>query len=1023
LDPVRSGGIEAKLRALDQTGMNWTKPNPEMATARTPDFLDEKGLREQVPWMERARGFASNPRTDCSSDMINVNGRAFKLDGYVRTLEFGAAYDALTGSWLALKLRQRAGETLSDGLLDLHEAALRFAEVIRRAGSGTYLVDDGPRLSKVPLVVPASWRAGRAAAAGAGENGTSAVQPEEKPKTLESLQMERSMVVDEARALEDVMIKATLLVDAASHDAPGPPNLDQSFLDALKKRLPAARAAVLDNFITARGLIPDFGDFLGALASDVGAKLTTANDLCKQIRVFEQDEVEKLPSARTPTSKTRPSIRALGWGDLIVVREELVGYEAHEVSHIENTLAGESTEHELEQRHTVQNLVETETTTEKTSEHDLQTTDRFEIQAEASKSIASDFSVQAGVNTSGKYGLTQVDTSVAANLSRSTNEATRSATQTAQEVISKAVERTQTTVRELRRTVTTDSIRELAKHAIDNTTKGVGSSPQPRSGIYLWVEKIQRLQLYQYGKRLLIEFEIPEPGLSLIEAAQPVKPDAPKPLPLAVGPNDIDEANYLCLTELYQARDVAPPPPLLIQIGYSLATEVNEGASDPTAEATEAKLVAVPPGYQPISGRYATTGRGRTDEAIDYFHAHLSVGGQVILDSAVELARGEAAEGYPSYQGRFLLEAPTVTDDHGIPIAVRISGADDNASTMNVYIKCLRSPAVLDAWRLDTYQHLVQAHDELEANYREALTQARFGAQTAQAFGGHPSEVNRAIEREELKKWAIKLMRTCPYSYDAVIQEQGFQEIDPVVADEQAPVVRFFEQCFEWEQMSYILEPYFWGRRASWALRQNISVPDDPQHQAFLRAGSARVIVPVTPDHEQFVLHYLGSEPALPEWDPILVKNWNPKDPHPPKQRILPTAMDLASTSPAAVTDRTFPNLWLELLEAYKPDVLRGSGRLDVRHGNARVKLVDSIEKAGTRDIGREIYIDGDRYEIVSTQNSGDEFDLDRPYQGPTSDAAMYATGSVKMGAPWEIRIPTDLLVLSSNKSDLTSVV
>src|SRR5262249_42266581 len=149
--------------------------------------------------------------------------------------------------------------------------------------------------------------------------------------------------------------KTTMLACAPSYSAPSFPSL-QSFLDMLKMRLPAEKAAALDRFIAARGPISDLGHFVGAIANDVGAKLTTANDLCKQIRVFEQDQVEKLPLARQPEPGPRPSIRALGWGDLIVVREELAGYEAREVSHIENVLAGESTEHEYEHRHTVRDL-------------------------------------------------------------------------------------------------------------------------------------------------------------------------------------------------------------------------------------------------------------------------------------------------------------------------------------------------------------------------------------------------------------------------------------------------------------------------------------------------------------------------------------------------------------------------------------------------------------------------------------------------------------------------------------------
>ena len=120
------------------------------------------------------------------------------------------------------------------------------------------------------------------------------------------------------------------------------------------------------------------------------------------------------------------------------------------------------------------------------------------------------------------------------------------------------------------------------------------------------------------------------------------------------------------------------------------------------------------------------------------------------------------------------------------------------------------------------------------------------------------------MERDELQKWAIKLMRVGPYKFDAVVLEDGTQEIDPAAADDQAPIVRFFEDCFEWDQMTYLLQPYFWARKASWTPRQRISVPADPRHEAFLKAGSARVIVPLTPGYEGLVSRLHGGVAGAP---------------------------------------------------------------------------------------------------------------------------------------------------------------
>src|ERR1039458_5314956 len=56
--------------------------------------------------------------------------------------------------------------------------------------------------------------------------------------------------------------------------------------------------------------------------------------------------------------------------------------------------------------------------------------------------------------------------------------------------------------------------------------------------------------------------------------------------------------------------------------------------------------------------------------------------------------------------------------------------------------------------------------------------------------------------------------------------------------------------------MTYLFYPYFWGRKSQWqglALQTSI----DADFLDFLKAGSARVVVPIRPTFEPLALFYL----------------------------------------------------------------------------------------------------------------------------------------------------------------------
>jgi hypothetical protein len=68
--------------------------------------------------------------------------------------------------------------------------------------------------------------------------------------------------------------------------------------------------------------------------------------------------------------------------------------------------------------------------------------------------------------------------------------------------------------------------------------------------------------------------------------------------------------------------------------------------------------------------------------------------------------------------------------------------------------------------------------------------------------------------------------------------------------------VRFFEQAFEWEHMTWVTYPYFWGSKDQWDERLGYDDPD-PAFVDFLQAGYCRATVPARPGFEGAIDHFL----------------------------------------------------------------------------------------------------------------------------------------------------------------------
>uniref|UniRef100_A0AAU6WQU5 Carboxypeptidase regulatory-like domain-containing protein n=1 Tax=Chryseobacterium endophyticum TaxID=1854762 RepID=A0AAU6WQU5_9FLAO len=68
--------------------------------------------------------------------------------------------------------------------------------------------------------------------------------------------------------------------------------------------------------------------------------------------------------------------------------------------------------------------------------------------------------------------------------------------------------------------------------------------------------------------------------------------------------------------------------------------------------------------------------------------------------------------------------------------------------------------------------------------------------------------------------------------------------------------MKFMEQAFEWEIMSYYFYPYYWGNRNNWDKMYQFD-DNDATFRAFMQSGMARVIVTVRPGFEEAVRHFM----------------------------------------------------------------------------------------------------------------------------------------------------------------------
>lgn len=552
------------------------------------------------------------------------------------------------------------------------------------------------------------------------------------------------------------------------------------------------------------------------------------------------------------------SIKPTGIADLKIVKQQLKKYEAGEIVNIENVLKGEVKSQNITTSKTTEEYVYIETENTSSSEMTLETSDRFEVSQAASEAIGEEALYHAGIGISSSWGPTKFSADADASFSNSKNTSTETASEYAKEVTQKAVEKV--TERQLR--VESSKIIKSYEDKTSHEFNNIDGSDHI-TGIYQWVDKIYEAQIYNYGKRQMYDIMIPEPAAYYVNANAPVTlMDLPnKPEEINFNSSDINDNNYRELISRYGVSSVSAPPQKTIS-----KSEVMQfsNVKEDEEQVTKAKI-AIDDGYVPVQAEINYLVNEYSNKSQPWF-LNVAVGSwqRIIAQSGDKdeqdsglFTTPDAGQEY-RYYGKEVI--PLM--ESGGELSCTLLTFRIGTASVSIHIKCERNENSYQAWQLEVYGAILNAYTEQKNTYEDATNQSTlFGLSE---IGKNPLE-NRKIIDTELKKHAITILTKQNFRHFDSINENdrdkitnNDEEIDVNESIEEGKYVRFFENAFEWQNMTYSLYPYFWGRKSKWVEKINTE-ESDQLFKDFVQSGFCRLALPVRPGFESAVAFFMST--------------------------------------------------------------------------------------------------------------------------------------------------------------------
>ncbi|KAL8847001.1 MAG: hypothetical protein Q9221_007942 [Calogaya cf. arnoldii] len=268
------------------------------------------------------------------------------------------------------------------------------------------------------------------------------------------------------------------------------------------------------------------------------------------------DELAALDSSNAPSKGKLNSVVA----DLILVRQQLKGYESADVSSIQNVLKGETKKQEHTSTRRVEDSIFSEIKTTSSIENEHSATSRYELSQETLATIKEDLSAKGTLNASTYGPMYTVSASMEGSTSQNKERVNQTATKYSQDIVERTIKKiTEKTLQRRITTVSSESIDKESREFINS-----GQTAAHIVGVYTFLNKVYEAQCWKYGKRLMLDIMVPEPASLLIasmtQTAQEIPTSIIPPPPFQISADQLNELNYNAQAHVYHTSGVAAPP-------------------------------------------------------------------------------------------------------------------------------------------------------------------------------------------------------------------------------------------------------------------------------------------------------------------------------------------------------------------------------------------------------------------------------------------------------------------------------
>jgi hypothetical protein len=465
-----------------------------------------------------------------------------------------------------------------------------------------------------------------------------------------------------------------------------------------------------------------------------------------------------------------------------------------------------------------------------------------------------------GASLSGSYFGVTLTTTLGITKTNDERQSAKNSMQKTREVTEKASART-------RREHKVSMKLETKTGNEDKSAKTITNSAHTPIRIdYYRMMRKWRTDLYRYGLRQTYDIAIPLPGVriwALHRRLAEIERTLRAPFVFTLQPHELTEKNWIIKAVEVGAAAGAVPAPLPEQILVSPSAIIDYVPEDQSGSRYGKIDFEVPAGYF-FAGGTATatlalwptwgfwwlngnsTGNLKTNTFVGdlkdlrlrtgamsatYYYQGVSFGSLTLL-----LTFSRTGETYTAWQYSAWNAIKTAAETRHEEKMARLQEERDRL------------------WRLlngkDTLSLRRLEREELMRLVMHWLlgpsSEVKPGGVDVPTVAGQPIPVQQTLERILDNELAFESSASSsPFPmFDGVSESSAFEA---VLFGE---FVKFIHQAIEWENLLYFLYPYFWG--SDLIGRDKILFEhSDPEHERFLRAGYARVVLPVRPGYEE----------------------------------------------------------------------------------------------------------------------------------------------------------------------------